>query len=122
MNRCCFGNSCSFMFIRGLTSRVCHERASQTVSIRSDRAKMAGNLGGAAAFSSAKSRRKTFRSDQAEILHPRHVPLPERDWAARRTSRGIHGHRYCYAVHANTRVQRLESDGMGGIGVAGGEI
>ena len=39
---------------------------------------MAGNLGRAAAFSRAKSRRKTFRSGQAEILRPRHVPLPER--------------------------------------------
>src|SRR5918996_1495890 len=71
----------SWLNVRGF-----HERTSQTLSIRSDRAEMAKNLGRAAAFSRPKSRRKTFRSEKAEILHPRHVPLSQRSWPARRPS------------------------------------
>ena len=63
-------------------------------------------------------RNKTFRTPgprpgQAQALHPRHVPLPQRRRPARRPSRGLHRHRHPLPLQADARVQRPAPDGLG---------
>src|SRR5215216_3006575 len=102
---------------------MCNEqRTPQTLSIRSDRTKVAGDLGGAAAFSCAQSWRERFRSGKAKILCAGHVPLSERSRPARGTSRRVHRHRYHCSVQTTPWLQRLASNGLGCIWSAGGAI
>ena len=54
-----------------------------------------------------------LRSDAAEVLRARHVPLPERRGAARRASRGLHRDRHHRALQADARLQRAAPDGLG---------
>ena len=49
----------------------------------------------------------------AEVLHPRHVPLPERRGAACGTSRRIHRHRHPLPLQARARLQCAAPDGLG---------
>src|SRR5207244_633479 len=84
---------------------VFHERAPQAVSVRSDRAKMADDLGGAAAFSCAQSGREKFRSLKTKILYPRHVSLPKRSRFTRRTPRRLYRDRYRCALQTDAWIQ-----------------
>ena len=61
----------------------------------------------------AQPRRRGFRPRQAEVLRARHVPLPQRLGAARRPSRGLHGHRHHRALQAHAGLQRAAPDGLG---------
>ncbi len=56
---------------------------------------------------------------QAEVLHPRHVPLPLRRRPARRPSRGLHRHRHPRPLPAHARLQRAAPDGLGRLRPAG---
>ena len=60
---------------------------------------------------------KTFRTPdtvrQAEVLHPRHVSLPQRGRPARRPSRRLHRHRHPGPLPADARLQRPAPDGLG---------
>ena len=75
--------------------------------------KWQNDLGRDPRFPCAESRRREFRSGQAEILRARHVPLPERRGPARRPSGGLHRHRHRRALQAAARFQRSASDGLG---------
>src|SRR5207237_9272550 len=93
--------------------RVFHERAPQAVSVRSDRAKMADDLGGAAAFSCAQSGREKFRSLKTKILYPRHVSLPKRSRFTRRTHRRLYRDRYRCALQTDAWIQCPAFDVLG---------
>src|SRR5439155_16548320 len=98
------------------------QRASQTVSVRPDRTKMASHLGGTAAFSCAQFQRARFRSREAKILYTRHVSLPEWGGAARWASRRLHRHGHRSSLQTDARLQRVASDGLGRIRPARGAI
>ena len=103
----------------------------QTVSVSSHRTEVAAAVGHAADLQGVESRRAasaraSFRAAPwtrrqvsrcrrapAEVLHPRHVPLPERRGTARRASGGLHGHRHPCPLQARARLQRAASDGLG---------
>src|SRR5437868_11743897 len=116
------GPSRTGVFARDDNNLTCHERAPQTISIRSVRIQMAAPLGRAAVVSCAQSWRERFRSGETEILHPRHVPISERRWFARGTSRRLYRDRHYRALQTDARVQRAASNGLGCIRFAGGAI
>ena len=55
----------------------------------------------------------------AEALRARHVPLSQRRRAARRPSRGLHGHRHRLPLRADAGQQRAAPDGLGRLRPAG---
>src|SRR5213078_3326876 len=109
-------------FARDDNNLTCHERAPQTISIRSVRIQMAAPLGRAAAVSCAQSWRERFRSGETEILHPRHVSVSERRRFACGPSGRLHRHRHHRALQTDARIQRAASHGLGCIRFAGGAI
>ena len=72
---------------------------------------MAAGLGGAAAL--PRPDRPGRAGRQAEVLRPRHVPVPVGRGPARRPPGGLHRDRHRRALQAHAGLQRAAPDGLG---------
>ena len=106
-----------------VTQMTTRDRTSQATPSRlrrrRDRAEMAADSG---ANTRPSARRTTPRSSRepAEVLRPRHVPLPLRGGPAHRSPGGLHGNRRGRAQAAHAGLQRPPPDGLGRLRAAGG--